>query len=104
MYPSTRGHGDPAIHQSYDNKIGRTDEAAKRILFEMAYPTATHNDIQVNYNYATFHMYFPYVLSIYFFLYLSGCSSLNAELTNHDRPLNKRGKRDAAATIKISLE
>ncbi len=43
-----RGHGDPATHQSYDNKIRRTDEDAKRILFEIVYPTATHNDIQVN--------------------------------------------------------
>jgi len=51
-----RGHGHLAIHQSYDNKIRRIDEDAKRILIEMVYPTATHKDIQVNYNYATIHM------------------------------------------------
>jgi hypothetical protein len=69
-----RDHGHPATHQSSDNKIRRTDEGATRSLFEMVYPTATHNDIEVNYNYATFHMYFSYVLYTY--------SSLNLGLPN----------------------
>jgi hypothetical protein len=53
-----RGHRHLATHQSYDNKIRRTDGHAISSLFEMVYPTATHNDIEVNYNYATIHMYF----------------------------------------------
>ena len=44
------------MQHSHDNKIRRIDEDAKRILIEMVYPTATHKDIQVNYNYATIHM------------------------------------------------
>lgn len=60
------GHEDLATHQSYEHKIGRTDEDAKRSLFEMVYPIATHNDTEVNYNFDTFHRYFPYKLFICF--------------------------------------
>lgn len=52
-----RVHGDLGTHQSYAHKIGGRDEDAIRSLIEMVYPTATHADIQVNYNYA----HFPYV-------------------------------------------
>lgn len=52
-----RTHGDLGTHQSYACKIGGRDEDAIRSLIEMVYPTATHNDVQVNYNYA----HFPYV-------------------------------------------
>lgn len=52
-----RVHGDLGSHQSYACKIGGRDEDAIRSLIEMVYPTATHSDIQVNYNYA----HFPYV-------------------------------------------
>ena len=52
-----RTHGDLGTHQAYAHKIGGRDEDAIRSLIEMVYPTATHNTIQVNYNYA----HFPYV-------------------------------------------
>jgi len=52
-----RVHGDLGTHQAYAHKIGGRDEDDIRSLLEMVYPTATHNDIQVNYNYA----HFPYV-------------------------------------------
>jgi hypothetical protein len=52
-----RVHGDLGSHQSYACKIGGRDEDDIRSLIEMVYPTATHSDIQVNYNYA----HFPYV-------------------------------------------
>lgn len=52
-----RVHGDLGAHQSYAFKMGGRDEDAIRSLFEMVYPTATHADIQCNYNYA----HFPYV-------------------------------------------
>jgi hypothetical protein len=52
-----RVHGDLGSHQAYAHKIGGRDEDDLRSLIEMVYPTATHGDIQVNYNYA----HFPYV-------------------------------------------
>jgi hypothetical protein len=52
-----RVHGNLGSHQSYAHKIGGRDEDDIRSLIEMVYPTATHDDIQVNYNYA----HFPYV-------------------------------------------
>lgn len=52
-----RVHGDLGSHQAYACKIGGRDEDAIRSLIEMVYPTATHSEIQVNYNYA----HFPYV-------------------------------------------
>lgn len=52
-----RTHGDLGTHQSYAHKIGGRDEDAIRSLIEMVYPTRTHADIRVNYNYA----HFPYV-------------------------------------------
>ena len=52
-----RVHGDLGTHQAYAHKIGGRDDDSLRSLMEMVYPTATHGDIQVNYNYA----HFPYV-------------------------------------------
>jgi len=52
-----RVHGDLGTHQAYAHKIGGRDEDPIRSLIEMVYPTSTHKDIQVNYNYA----HFPYV-------------------------------------------
>lgn len=52
-----RVHGDLGSHQAYAHKIGGRDEDDIRSLIEMVYPTATHNEIQINYNYA----HFPYV-------------------------------------------
>ena len=52
-----RVNGDLDLHQAYACKIGGRDEDGIRSLIEMVYPTATHSDIQVNYNYA----HFPYV-------------------------------------------
>ncbi|HET7283062.1 MAG TPA: hypothetical protein VFI70_00100 [Nitrososphaeraceae archaeon] len=52
-----RVHGNLGTHQAYAHKVGGRDEDAIRSLIEMVYPTATHGDIQVNYNYA----HFPYV-------------------------------------------
>jgi len=52
-----RVHGDLHKHQAYAHKIGGRDEDEIRSLIEMAYPTASHDNIQMNYNYAQF----PYV-------------------------------------------
>jgi hypothetical protein len=52
-----RVRGDLHKHQAYAHKIGGRDEDPIRSLIEMVYPTASHRDITVNYNYA----HFPYV-------------------------------------------
>jgi len=52
-----RTHGPLGTHQAYACKIGGRDEDDLRSLIEMVYPTASHSDVQVNYNYA----HFPYV-------------------------------------------
>ncbi|MGC1927620.1 MAG: hypothetical protein WA667_01485 [Candidatus Nitrosopolaris sp.] len=52
-----RVHGDLHVHQAYAHKIGGRDEDAIRSLIEMVYPTASHSNITLNYNYA----HFPYV-------------------------------------------
>jgi hypothetical protein len=52
-----RVHGDLHKHQAYAHKIGGRDEDEIRSLIEMVYPTASHDNIQMNYNYAQF----PYV-------------------------------------------
>lgn len=52
-----RVHGDLGKHQAYAHKIGGRDEDNTRSLIEMVYPTSSHSDITVNYNYA----HFPYI-------------------------------------------
>ena len=52
-----RVHGDLHVHQAYAHKIGGRDEDPIRSLIEMVYPTASHPDITLNYNFA----HFPYV-------------------------------------------
>jgi len=52
-----RVHGSLGTHQAYSATISGRDEDSIRSLMEMVYPTSTHSDIQVNYNYA----HFPYV-------------------------------------------
>jgi hypothetical protein len=47
-----RVHGDLHKHQAYAHKIGGRDEDPIRSLIEMVYPTASHSNITVNYNYA----------------------------------------------------
>jgi hypothetical protein len=46
-----RVHGDLGTHQSYAHKMCGRDEDTIRSVFEVVYPTATHSDIQFNYNY-----------------------------------------------------
>jgi hypothetical protein len=52
-----RVHGDLGTHQSYAHKLGGRNDDTIRSLIEMVHPTATHKELQVNYNYA----HFPYV-------------------------------------------
>jgi hypothetical protein len=52
-----RVHGDLGTHQSYAHKLGGRNDDTIRSLIEIVHPTATHKDVQVNYNYA----HFPYV-------------------------------------------
>jgi hypothetical protein len=52
-----RVHDDLGTHQAYAHKVGGRDEDALRSLVEMVYPTSSHGDVTINYNYA----HFPYV-------------------------------------------
>lgn len=52
-----RVHGNRGTHQAYAHKIGGRDEDPVRSVIEMVYPTSSHSNITVNYNYA----HFPYV-------------------------------------------
>ena len=52
-----RVHGDLGTHQSYAHKLGGRNDDTIRSLIESVHPTATHDIVQVNYNFA----HFPYV-------------------------------------------
>lgn len=52
-----RPHGSLGTHQAVAAKIGGREEDDIRSLAEMVYPTATHSDVQFNWNYA----HFPYI-------------------------------------------
>lgn len=52
-----RPHGSLGTHQAMAAKIGGREEDEIRSLAEMVYPTATHSDVQFNWNYA----HFPYI-------------------------------------------
>ena len=54
-----RGQSDlgSSIHHAAAYKIGGRDEDDIRSCIEMVYPTVTHDDVELNYNYA----HFPYV-------------------------------------------
>jgi hypothetical protein len=84
-----RVHGDLHKHQAYAHKIGGRDEDPIRSLIEMVYPTASHRDITVNYNYA----HFPYV------------SAKPILITPNPPPLSNNGQWIGLKTIhKISTD